>query len=92
MSAVILGREHWYAAIARRWNRAWGDADDTPPTIFLRQASGAGIWVVVEPICGIDSLYFSSYHQAADHARGLQKLHGWNVVSERCEGANSWLA
>jgi len=87
MSAVILGREHWYAAVARRWNRAWGDAGDTSPTIYLRQASGSGTWVVVEPSRGIESLYFSSHGTAADHARGLQQLHGWSVVAERCEGA-----
>jgi hypothetical protein len=87
MSGVVLGCEHWYAAIARRWNRAWGDASDVAPTIYLRQASGAGTWVVVEPACGIESVYFSSHRKADDHARGLQKLHGWIVVPERCEGA-----
>jgi hypothetical protein len=88
MTAVVLGREHWYAAIARRWNRAWGDAHDAIPTIYLRHAAGAGTWVVVEPDHGIESLYFSSHQHAADHARGLRTLHGWNVVPERCEGVN----
>lgn len=88
MTGVVLGREHWYAAIARRWNRAWGDAGDTSPTIYLRQASGAGTWVVVEPTRDIESLYFSSHPRAVAHARALQELHGWAVVPERCEGAN----
>ncbi|WP_267394977.1 MULTISPECIES: hypothetical protein [unclassified Sphingomonas] len=87
MSAVILGREHWYAAVARRWNRAWGDPSDTPPVIYLRQANGAATWVVVEPTCGIDSVYFPSHSAAADHAHHLQKLHGWIVINEKAGGA-----
>lgn len=82
MSAVILGREHWYAAIARRWNRAWGDAGDEAPTIYLRQGARIGMWVVIEPACDIESLYFTTPAEARQHACDLRRLHGWPIVAE----------
>lgn len=36
MSGVVLGPEHWYGAMARRWNRAWGDPSDEAPTTSVR--------------------------------------------------------
>ncbi len=86
MSAVILGREHWYAAIARRWNRAWGDPSDVEPTIYVRPASGRGTWVAVEPARGIESIYFDRRCDALKHAQGLLALHGWPVSGAFAEG------
>lgn len=80
MSGVILGREHWYAAIARRWNRAWGIDTDPTPLIYIRTATGPGTWVVVEPSRGIESVYFHKRSEAVRHARALHALHGWPIA------------
>lgn len=80
MTAVIFGREHWYAAIARRWNRAWGMDGDDSPVIYIRRAAGPGIWVVVEPAQGVDSAYFDEPADAIKHARTLNSLHGWPIA------------
>ncbi|WP_210358237.1 hypothetical protein [Sphingomonas beigongshangi] len=86
MSAVVLGREHWYAAVARRWNRAWGDLNDETPTIYVRRGGRSGTWVDVQPARGIDSIYFDNPRDALKHAEALQVLHGWPVHGAFAEG------
>ena len=85
MSGVLLGREHWLAANARRWNRAWGDPYDATPTIYVRQCSGPGWWVVVEPACDIVSRYFYAHADALSHAADVHRFAGWPIEDAHVE-------
>lgn len=85
MTAVVLGREHWYAALARRWNRAWGDPDDAAPVIYVRRASGPGWWVAVEPHCGIASVSLLTHAEAMERAGEVRQAHGWEIIVQRPE-------
>lgn len=85
MSGVVLDRGHWYAALARRWNRAWGDPSDAAPVIYVRRASGPGWWVVVEPHCGITSVSFHTHAEAVERACELRRVRGWDIIVQRHE-------
>lgn len=85
MSGVVLDRAHWYAALTRRWNRAWGDPDDATPVIYVRRASGPGWWVVVEPHRGIASVSYHTHAEAIERAGDVRQLHGWDIIVQRTE-------
>ena len=58
MSGVVLGREHWYGAIARRWNRAWGDPAGEVPAPTVRYSGTVRVM-------GNKALGFEVAHESA---------------------------